>query len=77
MALDQNHEQCNAVVKGKRGVTDLILKDEALRRWLIAQPIIVDLLKDFMLYNNFMLYNQMLYNNLEPENIASYSYQLA
>ena len=47
MALDQNHEQCNAVVKGKRGVTDLFLKDEALRRWLIAQPIIVDLLKDF------------------------------
>ena len=47
MALDQNHEQCNAVVKGKRGVTDLFLKDEALRRWLIAQPIIVDLLKGF------------------------------
>ena len=47
MALDQNHEQCDAVVKGKRGVTDLFLKDEALRRWLIAQPIIVDLLKDF------------------------------
>ena len=44
MALDQNHEQCNAVVKGKRGVSDLFLKDEALRQWLIAQPIIVDLL---------------------------------
>ena len=26
MTLDQNHEQCNAVVKGKRGVTDLFLK---------------------------------------------------
>ena len=47
MALDQNHEQCNAVVKRKKGLTDLFLKDEALRRWLIAQPIIVDLLKDF------------------------------
>ena len=47
MALDQNHKQCNAVVKGKRGVTDLFLKDEALMRWLIAQSIIVDLLKDF------------------------------
>ena len=47
MALDQTLEQCNAVVKGKRGVTDPFLKDEALRRCLIAQPIIVDLLKDF------------------------------
>ena len=47
MPLDQNHEQRNAVVKGKRGVTDLFSKDEALRRWLIPQPIIVDLLKDF------------------------------
>ena len=47
MALDQNHEQCNAVVIGKRGVTDLFLKDETRRRWLIAQPIIVDLLKGF------------------------------
>ena len=45
MALDQNHEQCNAVVKEKRGVTNLFLKDKALKRCLIAQPIIVDLLK--------------------------------
>ena len=47
LALDQTHEQCNAVVKGKRGVTDLFLKNEALRRWSIVQPIVVDLLKDF------------------------------
>jgi len=47
MAMDQNHEQCNATVKGRGGVIGLFHKQEALNRWMISQPMVLDLIKEF------------------------------
>ena len=33
IAVDQNHEQCNATLKGRGGTIGMFQKDEALRRW--------------------------------------------
>ena len=46
-ALNQNHEQCNATLKGKGGTIELFRKDEAFRRWLVTQPKVFELTKDF------------------------------
>jgi len=47
MALDQNHEQCNASVKGKGGTINLFQKEGALKRWMISQPMVVEMVKNF------------------------------
>ena len=47
IALDQNHEQCNATLKGKGGTIELFQKDEASRRWLVTQPKLFQLTRDF------------------------------
>ena len=38
IALNQNHEQQNAIIKGEGGAVGLFESDAALRRWLIAGP---------------------------------------
>ena len=47
IALDQNHEQCNATLKGKGGTIELFQKDETFRRWLATQPKLFELTRDF------------------------------
>lgn len=47
MAMDQNHEQCNATVKGRGGSIELFQKDEALRKWLTTQPKLKELETEF------------------------------
>ena len=38
MAIDQAHEQSNAVIKGDGGAIDLTEDSAALRRWMVACP---------------------------------------
>ena len=47
IALDQNHEQWNATLKGKGGTIELFQKDEAFGRWLVTQPKPFELTRDF------------------------------
>jgi len=47
IAMDQNHEQCNATLKGRGGTLGLFQKDEALRRWLVTRPKLLELTRDF------------------------------
>ena len=49
MALDQVHEQLNAMVKGDGGVIGITQNDETLRRWSVAGPETARLLFE---YNN-------------------------
>ena len=47
MALDQAHEQVNALVKGDGGVVGLTENPMALRRWMIAGPEVSRMIKQF------------------------------
>ena len=47
IALDQAHEQCNALVKGAGGVVGLTNNPGALRRWMIAGPEISRIVQEF------------------------------
>ena len=47
MALDQNHEQQNALIKGIGGAIGLTEDESALWRWLISGPEIVRVLEGF------------------------------
>ena len=47
MALDQNHEQENALIKGAGGAIGLTENESALRRWLISGPEIARVLEEF------------------------------
>ena len=47
MAIDQAHEQSNAVVKGDGGAIGLTEDSAALRRWMIAGPEISRLVGEF------------------------------
>ena len=47
MALDQNHEQQNARIKGTGGAIGLIGNDTFLRRWLVLGPEVARLLDEF------------------------------
>ncbi len=38
MAIDQAHEQHNAIVKGDGGAVGLTQNPEALKRWMVAGP---------------------------------------
>lgn len=44
IALDQSHEQCNAMVKGDGGAVGLTANPVALTRWMTAGPEIAHLL---------------------------------
>jgi len=47
MAIDQVHEQLNAVIKGDGGAVGLTENEAALCRWTVTGPEIVRLLNDF------------------------------
>ena len=47
MAFDHGHEQNNAVIKGDGGVVGLTEDEDALRRWGIAMPEVIDLLDQY------------------------------
>ena len=47
MALDQAHEQVNALVKGEGGVVELTDNPSALRRWIVAGPKISRIVAEF------------------------------
>ena len=47
IALDQAHEQENAVVKGEKGAVGLAGNPAALRRWMIAGPEVARVIKEF------------------------------
>ena len=47
MAIDQCHEQNNALVKGSGGAIGLTGNPGALRRWTVAEPEIVPITKEF------------------------------
>jgi hypothetical protein len=47
MALDQAHEQENAIVKGEGGAVGLTGNPSALKRWMIAGPEIARMVKEF------------------------------
>ena len=47
MAIDQCHEQNNALIKGSGGAIDLTGNPGALRRWTVAGPEIVCLTREF------------------------------
>lgn len=47
MALDQAHEQNNAIVKGDGGAVGLTQKPAALARWMVAGPEMARLLQEF------------------------------
>ncbi|KAL8622037.1 hypothetical protein ACOMHN_056522 [Nucella lapillus] len=47
IALDQAHEQCNALVKGEGGAVGLTNNINALKRWMIAGPEICRIVQDF------------------------------
>ena len=47
IALDQAHEQCNALVKGEEGAVGLTNNPSALRRWMVAGPEIAGMVEEF------------------------------
>ena len=47
MAIDQAHEQNNALVKGDGGAVGLTEDVQALRRWMISGPEIARIVHDF------------------------------
>ena len=47
MAIDQAHEQNNAMVKGDGGAVGLTENPSALRRWMISGPEIARIVNEF------------------------------
>ena len=47
MALDQNHEQMNKIIKGDGGAVGLTENQSALLRWMTAGPEIARLINEF------------------------------
>ena len=47
IALDQAHEQVNAIVKGDGGAVGLTENPSALRRWMIAGPEVARMVQEF------------------------------
>ena len=47
MALDQAHEQLNALVKGEGGAVGLTENAVALRRWMVTGPEILSMIQEF------------------------------
>ena len=50
MALDQNHEQRNARIKGTGGAIGLTENDTSLRRWLASEPEVALLFDEFTFF---------------------------
>ena len=47
IALDQIHEQENVKIKAQGGVTQLLDKESAFKRWLFSAPELANILEDF------------------------------
>lgn len=47
IALDQNHEQENEIIKGDGGAVGLTENEAALRRWMVAGPEVARVVKEF------------------------------
>ena len=47
MAIDQCHEQNNAVIKESGGAVGLMMNPGALRRWTVAGPEVVRMVNEF------------------------------
>ena len=47
MAIDQWHEQNNAIIKGTGGAVGLTENPSALQRWMVAGPELARLLPEF------------------------------
>lgn len=47
MAIDQAHEQNNAMVKGDGGAVGLTENPNALRRWMLSGPEMARLVNEF------------------------------
>ena len=47
MAIDQAHEQANAVIKADRGAIGVTEDPSALRRWMIAGPEVSHLVAEY------------------------------
>lgn len=67
LALDQAHEQNNAVLKDGGGVVGLTNDPDALRRVMIAGPEVTRLLKEFQarLYLSNFVKNMRFYSQVE------------
>lgn len=46
MALDQAHEQLNKKVKGVGGLVGFFNSENALKRWLFAGPLVMDVIDE-------------------------------
>jgi len=47
MAIDQAHEQANAVIKGDSGAVGITEDPSALRRWMVAGPAVSQLVAQY------------------------------
>ena len=47
LAFDHGHEQVNAVIKGDGGAVGLTEDEDALRRWMLAMPEVIEILADY------------------------------
>ena len=47
LALDQAHEQANAIIKGDGGAIGLTEDLSALRRWMVAGPMVTHLVSQY------------------------------
>ena len=47
MAIDQAHEQANAVIKGDGGAVGITADSSALRRWMVAGPAVSQLVAQY------------------------------
>jgi len=47
MAIDQAHQQANAVIKGGGGAVGITEDSSALRRWMVAGPAVSQLVAQY------------------------------
>lgn len=66
IAIDQAHEQLNAVIKGDGGAVGLTSSDISLSRWTVAGPEIVRILKEFEGNNHFSSSGDVQHHEQSP-----------
>ena len=54
IALDQIHEQENVKIKTSGGVTPLLKKESAFKRWLLSAPELTNIIEDFEQQQEFI-----------------------
>ena len=54
IALDHNHEQMNAEIKGAGGAIGMTENDAALQRWLVSGPEVARMINEFeRIFDNY------------------------